>query len=144
MNLILSIFILTMVQGAYLPEGNSSMQLEIQGLRNTKGHVLIAIFKSADGFPDVSDKAFRKERLVPVVGKMMVEIKNLPAGNYAIALVHDENDNMQLDTGLFGIPKEGFCFSKDAMGTFGPPSFESAAIVHNQNSTSYKLNVNYW
>ncbi len=37
--------------------------------------------------------------------------KNIPYGNYAIALFHDKNDNKEIDKGLFGIPKEGYGFS---------------------------------
>ena len=42
---------------------------------------------------------------------------------------HDENDNKKLDTNLIGIPKEGFGYSKDAMGRFGPPKFDDAVLT---------------
>ena len=44
-------------------------------------------------------------------GVIIYDVNDLVPGTYAIALIHDENDNQRLDTGLFGIPKEGFCFS---------------------------------
>jgi uncharacterized protein (DUF2141 family) len=50
----------------------------------------------------------------------------VPAGTYAVACFHDENGNGKLDTGLFGIPKEGVCASNGATGTLGPPSFNDA------------------
>lgn len=121
-----------------------SMNVEIVGVKNTKGHILLAVFRSAEGFPDKQASAFRKERIQATAGTMHVELKNLPPGNYAIALVHDENDNLKLDTGLFGIPKEGFCFSNGAMGTFGPPSFDAAAIPLRAGNLNHKLNVKYW
>jgi uncharacterized protein (DUF2141 family) len=34
-----------------------------------------------------------------------------------------------LNTNLFGIPTEGFAFSNNAMGSFGPPSYESCTFV---------------
>ncbi len=33
-------------------------------------------------------------------------IHDLPYGRYAISTYHDENDNGELDSGLFGIPTE--------------------------------------
>lgn len=122
----------------------SKMEIRINGIRNTKGHVLIAVFRSADGFPDNKDKAFLRERIPATTGTMSVSLKDIPAGKYAIAVIHDENDNLHLDTGLFGIPKEGFCFSNDAKGTFGPPSFEASSFYFGSATSPRILNISYW
>jgi uncharacterized protein (DUF2141 family) len=37
-------------------------------------------------------------------------------GEYAISLYHDVNGNNKLDTGLYGIPVEGYGFSNHAKG----------------------------
>jgi uncharacterized protein (DUF2141 family) len=124
-------------------ESNSDLKIELNGLRNSKGHVLISLFSSSKGWPDDPDASFKKLRLPAQKNTMSFAFKNIPAGKYAIAIIHDENDNLRLDTGLFGIPKEGFCFSNNAMGTFGPPSFESAAFTFGPN-TYLKLNISYW
>lgn len=50
--------------------------------------------------------------------------KDLPRGSYAVRYFHDENGNDELDTNILGIPKEGFGFSNDAFGRFGPKDFE--------------------
>jgi uncharacterized protein (DUF2141 family) len=50
----------------------------------------------------------------------------LPEGEYAISLYHDVNDNNTLDTGLFGIPTEGYGFSNNVKGLMGAPSFEKS------------------
>jgi hypothetical protein len=39
---------------------------------------------------------------------------------------HDENMGDELNTGLFGIPKEGYGTSNNVKGVFGPPTFERA------------------
>ena len=39
-----------------------------------------------------------------------------------------DSDNSILDTNWMGIPKEPYGFSNDAMGTFGPPSFQQASF----------------
>ena len=121
-----------------------TLKLEISGLKNNKGFVLIAIFNSALGFPDKKELAVKKIRIPAQAGKIIYDVNDLVPGTYAIALIHDENDNQRLDTGLFGIPKEGFCFSKGAMGTFGPPSFQAASFVHKSPSSIQNLQVKYW
>ncbi len=40
--------------------------------------------------------------------------------------MHDANGNGKLDSNMMGIPKEGFGFSNDATGSFGPPGFDEA------------------
>jgi uncharacterized protein (DUF2141 family) len=136
------LFLLTLIHSSVSVP--SDMKIEISGIQNAKGHILIAVFNQADGFPDESSKAFRKERIPAKSGSISYVLTGLPAGKYAIGIVHDENDNMKLDTGLFGIPKEGFCFSNAAMGTFGPPSFDAAAILHPSKNQPHKLLVKYW
>ena len=63
---------------------------------------------------------------VTKAGEVQVVFENVAPGDYAISVMHDANENDELDSNAFGIPKEGFGFSNDAMGMFGPPSFEKA------------------
>jgi len=121
-----------------------TLKLEISGLKNNKGFVLIAIFNSELGFPDKKELAVKKIRIPAQAGTISYDVNDLVPGTYALAVIHDENDNQRLDTGLFGIPKEGFCFSKGAMGTFGPPSFQAASFVHKAPNSIQNLQVKYW
>jgi uncharacterized protein (DUF2141 family) len=57
-----------------------------------------------------------------------VVLENVVPGRYAVSFIHDENENKKLDTNFLGIPTEGFGFSRDAMGTFGPPGFDATAV----------------
>lgn len=103
-----------------------SISLQVSGLRNNKGQVLVSVFRNAKGFPDQPELAIRKYQL-PISNKSSsVEIPDLPAGDYAIAVLHDENSDARMNTNWVGWPKEGFGFSNNAMGVFGPPSFNKA------------------
>lgn len=59
--------------------------------------------------------------------------ENLPSGEYAISLYHDENENNKLDTGWFGIPNEGYGCSNNAKGMMGPPKYEDAKFQLTSN-----------
>ena len=59
----------------------------------------------------------------------VIVFDRVPAGEFAVAAYHDENSNGKLDTGAFGRPTEGYGFSRDAKGNFGPPSFEDARLT---------------
>lgn len=58
-----------------------------------------------------------------------VTFPSVSKGTYAIKVFHDVNADGRMDTNFFGIPKEPYGFSNDAMGLFGPPSFEQAAFT---------------
>jgi uncharacterized protein (DUF2141 family) len=104
--------------------------VELVGLRNTRGQVFLALYRSADGFPSQPAKAFigKKE---PIKSKQQLSVvfEAVPAGSFAISVFHDENGNSHLETGPLGIPKEGWGTSRDAKATFGPPSFDDAQLT---------------
>ncbi|MFN3875311.1 MAG: DUF2141 domain-containing protein [Flavobacteriales bacterium] len=59
---------------------------------------------------------------------VQVGFGDLAPGRYAIKAYHDINGNGRLDTNWMGMPKEPYGFGNDAMGAFGPPSYEQAAV----------------
>ncbi len=60
-------------------------------------------------------------------------IQNLKPGKYAFKYFHDENRNSNLDVNWLGIPTEGYGFSNNASGTFGPPAFEKTVFEFKQS-----------
>lgn len=62
-------------------------------------------------------------------------------GTYAIKVFHDVNDNGKLDTNWLGIPTEPYGFSNDAMGMFGPPSFEQASFKVGAGTTTVRIRM---
>jgi uncharacterized protein (DUF2141 family) len=103
------------------------IRVEITGLRSDGGRVAVALFNSKSAFPHV-DKAFRAQQSSPRNRRAAVEFEDLPPGDYAVLVLHDENANGKLDRGLFGIPKEGIGASNDALEPFGPPRYAKAKV----------------
>jgi len=70
----------------------------------------------------------------PIAGEHSIEvtIENIPPGEYAISIFHDENDNGKLDTNFIGIPKEPYGFSNNPVIKLRPPTFMEAKFVHRQ------------
>lgn len=119
---------------AFHPPTDEGIKVNILNLRNNKGHVLVSLFNNSSGFPDKADKAIRKMQLTINNNAASASFTGLPAGNYAVAILHDENDDRKMNTNFFGIPKEGYGFSNNVMGTFGPPSFSRASFSFTGNS----------
>jgi uncharacterized protein (DUF2141 family) len=106
-----------------------TLKVEIAGLRSSEGVVLVSLFKDGKGYPDEPEKAFKKSKISITDNKASIDFANLPPGEYAIVVLHDENNNLKMDKNL-GIPKEGYGFSNNVMGLMGPPSFSKASFKH--------------
>ena len=112
--------------GEVQPPGHVSAT--VTGLRSTKGQVLACLTRHTDAFPACERDALAHTLIVPARSQVELDFGMVPAGTYAIALVHDENGNSKLDKRLI-MPAEGFGFSRNAPVRFGPPGFASAAFA---------------
>ncbi|MCK4663339.1 MAG: DUF2141 domain-containing protein [Bacteroidales bacterium] len=94
-----------------------SLTIELNNLRNNNGQILLQIY-------DENQNKVKGAYGSIINKKCVIIIENLKSGRYAFKYFHDENKNDKLDTNWIGIPNEGYGFSNNAKGTFGPPSFE--------------------
>ena len=122
----------------------TDLRIEITGLRNNDGYVLINLFKGSKGFPADEQQAIQYAKLPIREGKAIWYIPSLTAGEYAMSYIHDENDNGKMDTGLFGIPKEGYGASNDARNTFGPPAYADAKFQVIAGQNRMEMKTAYW
>jgi len=122
----------------------TDLTIEFKNLRNDKGTIRLALFNSKDGYPTKGENAFRKATatIKDKTGKII--IKNIPVGNYAAAVLHDENDNNKMDFHFYGAPKEGYGASNDAKGSFGPPTYEDAAFKVEGKESKIIINMRYF
>ena len=67
---------------------------------------------------------------------------NIPAGTYAITAFHDENNNERLDFDTLGIPFEPTGVSRNAVGNYGPPSFDDIKFIINSRTNDSVLTMN--
>ena len=124
------------------PESKVVLQVEVSGLRNTQGQLALALFNDPDTFPDET-RALRKLAVGLSGSRVRVVLNNLQAGTYALSVLHDENSNGKMDYNWAGIPKEGYGFSNNAMGTLGPPSFKQAALHLSKSRTETSIRMRY-
>jgi uncharacterized protein (DUF2141 family) len=118
----------------------SQLEVVVSNVKSDKGNVRVGIFKD--------EKTFLKDATYGKVvkansGQTTVVFEDLPPGTYAVSIIHDENENNELDTNLLGIPNEGIGFANDAMGTFGPPDFEKASITVETGKKSVVIRMRY-
>lgn len=118
------------------------LTIEILGARSEAGTLSIAVYDSAEGFMKEGHEAAAL-RVRARGGAKRVTLVGVPAGDYAVAVFHDENGNQKLDTNLVGLPTEGTGFSRDAVGSFGPPKFDAARVAVESTPVLLPIKLNY-
>jgi uncharacterized protein (DUF2141 family) len=103
--------------------------IDLLGLENVRGQILVALFRSARAFPDRGKGVFASKVLEPHAGTVRTVFEPVPPGPFAVSVHHDEDADYVMDTGMFGVPAEGYGFSRDARAPFGPPDFSAARLV---------------
>jgi uncharacterized protein (DUF2141 family) len=119
-----------------------NLTLSVTGLKNNRGVVQVAIWPSSNGFPEDYKQA-TKLMTLSLDNLKNVAVEGLTPGLYAIAIYHDENEDIILNRGAFGIPKEGFGFSNNPRIRFGAPSFEKCAFRLDGQAQSVEIRLNY-
>lgn len=102
------------------------LKVTVSDLTKMQGTVRVCLTNKKADFL----KTCYRSKEVPVAGKTVtVVFKDLPPGNYAVAVYHDEDDNGELTKGgLFGIPTEAYGFSNNPAAMFGPPGYEKCTF----------------
>ncbi|MBL8679156.1 MAG: DUF2141 domain-containing protein [Myxococcales bacterium] len=128
-----------------LAPGTGTLRAEVGPARSSTGTVFCALFNAAAGFPGAS----------PIVGgslsapassgqNVLCEYRNLPAGDYAVSVFHDENGNQQLDLSLFGAPVEGFGATNNVLPPTSAPTFaDNRARVDEGQTASVRVQLRY-
>ena len=106
---------------------SATLEVEVLDVSSSEGNVLIALYKEEETFLEF-EHVYRTEGAPAAKGKTRVIITDLPLGEYALAIFHDENGNEKLDTNFLGIPKEPLGFSNAKLKTFGPPGFKECVV----------------
>jgi uncharacterized protein (DUF2141 family) len=124
------IFSLSLAMGSYnlalaQQTNHASVKITVAGLQSDDGNVRISVFKT--------EQSWLKEHVYTstvIISNEKCEqiIENVPYGDYAVSVYHDENANGEMDTGFMRIPKEPIGFSNNAKASFGPPKWSDAKL----------------
>lgn len=99
-----------------------TITVKVDNPLNDNGHVLIGLH-TVDTFMKGQGIQNAKEKVKD--GKVIVTFENVTPGDYAIMVLHDENDNQRMDLEANGMPKESYGMSNNPM-LYGPPTFTDA------------------
>lgn len=117
------------------------LTIEVDGLRNSNGIVLFALYNREDAFPDEEYKKYSRRLTGEIVNETStVTFEDLPEGIYAVSILHDENLDGKIKKGII-LPKEGIGFSNyESIGFSNKPSFSKASFnLHSDMKIKVKI-----
>lgn len=115
------------------------LSITITNIKSTDGEIEIGLYNKKKSFPLV-DKQYKLFIIDANKISGIYTIKDLPKGEYAVAIFHDKNSDRICNTNFLCIPKEGYGFSKNFKPRLSSPSFNDCKIDLNSNmSITIKL-----
>jgi uncharacterized protein (DUF2141 family) len=138
-NLILSLLFLVVTPAEF--KQAPILEVSIQQAKSDKGKIRVLVFSKETGFPDELGQAIKSYSISPKDKSCKIRIEDLPAGTYAISVIHDEDENGSLTTNLVGYPVEKFGFSNNPKVYFAPPTFDKAAFELRGESKQIRIDL---
>ncbi|MGA2904231.1 MAG: DUF2141 domain-containing protein [Candidatus Korobacteraceae bacterium] len=101
----------------------------VEGVDERDGNIGVLVFNSPKGWAEDRTAALRDSVVPAHPGTVTVTIPNLPAGEYAVSLVHDVNKNHKLDRNWLGKPTEQWGLSNNPHAVLKTPSYNSCTFM---------------
>lgn len=129
MNIVLSY---VLILSSLFATDNPKLTLHIQNIESIKGQIIIGVFNTDKDF--LEDNVAIKNYTIDIdSANETLVITDLPKGDYAISLYHDENSDNQCNRNFLGIPKEAYGFSNNVKPKFSAPSYEECKFLLNED-----------
>ena len=114
--------------------------ITVTGFENDEGAAMIGLYNSEEGYTETG-KNYKGHSAEIKDSKVVWTIEDIPFGEYAVKLYHDENSNEKMDRNMLGIPTEDYGFSNNAGGAFGPADYEDAKFKFTTSGQKHEINL---
>jgi uncharacterized protein (DUF2141 family) len=127
--------------GASAAAQTGKLAVRMTNFAHNRGVVRLHLHNQAESFPTKPAESVRTDSADISGNQALVVFDDLPYGEYAIAVHHDEDGDGRVNTNLLGIPTEDMGVSNDAKGSFGPPKYEDAKFEFNKKEMVIKIRI---
>ena len=110
---------------SFAQQGKVTLEIEIQGLKNRNGHLLIDLYDSEENY--MKQAVVNRTYVLADSDSTLFTVSDIEPGNYAVTVLQDDNMNGEIDFGAMG-PVELYGFANNPPSLFGPAKFSKALI----------------
>lgn len=132
--LIICIVVFSALFSSENPKKNSKLTIHIDNIAVIDGTIKIGVFDTDSTFLD-EDATIRNYSIDVNGASETFVIDDLPKGDYAISMYHDENSDGILNRNFFGIPKEPYGFSNNVKPKFSAPDYKDCKFSFFKDDT---------
>ena len=126
----------------YKAQGNlAEIRISVEGIRSHKGRLLLAIYHNEKNFKNNQNPVAAVQRMVFAEKSEIVFRGRFSPGNFAIVVLHDEDNDGKLKSSQGGIPLEGFGFSNNPALSRGKPGWDDTrfSVTGKSHAETIKL-----
>ena len=125
LGLLIGLLLTNFIASAQNPDKGITITVNIENVMNDKG-MLLASLHNSETF--MKGEGLKYVAVASKVGELTLTFENVAPGEYAIMLLHDENNNHRMDFETNGMPKEPYATTGD-MELYGPPTYNGAKFA---------------
>jgi len=120
----------------------TDVTVQLTGLRSAKGVVHVCMTGNQQRFLDCQKVPGAVGRSLPAGQAARIHLGTVPAGTYAVLVIHDENRDGRLNMTL-GIPREGFGFSNNPAMRPRAPRWDEIGVTVPPGAVTQTIRVRY-
>lgn len=110
----------------------NTLTINVTNIENIEGSLEVAIFATDERFLE-EGQALKTISVNVKANSQTVVFRDLPKGNYAVSMYHDENSDGECNRNFMGIPKEPYGFSNNFRPKFSAPTFKDCQFYLAEN-----------
>jgi uncharacterized protein (DUF2141 family) len=143
MKMLIKLALINIICFASALSQTGKISVQISGFKTNKGLLRIVLFNQSQGFP--SDYTYGLIiKSYPIDSTFIsTTFDTLAYGDYAVSVLHDENQNEILDTNIFGMPKEGYGVSNNVNPRLRAPRFDEARFTLKEAQKNIEIILHY-
>ncbi len=128
------IFIIFLLNVLLSQTRTGNLTIKITNVKSAQGTIHIGLYNNEEHFPH-KGMEYKKLILKATAPTFTYTIKNLPSGEYALAVFHDANSDGKIKRSFLGVPKEDYGFSNNVKPFLSAPSFEKVKFRLHSDTT---------
>lgn len=126
---------------ALFPANNPQLTIKISNIEKIKGEIKVGIFDTSTNF--LKEGYAIKNYAIKVKNNTAVlTITDLPKGEYAVTMYHDENSDDEFNRNFIGIPKEPYGFSNNIKPVMSAPKYNDCKFNFTEDKTLHIKLIN--
>ena len=118
--------------------------VNVTALRSDEGTVRCFLYNDGTDFPDSATHVIAKAVALPAAHAGTCVFSGVAQNSdYAIVILHDENNDDVFQKNALGIPQEGYGFSNNAKARFSAPSYDDCKFHFATGAFALPISMQY-